>query len=63
MKFVLVNGGRPKPRSFCAICFKPVGESYLRELATGLYYYCDHNCYFAGNSKIAVPALQYQTRA
>jgi len=62
MRFVLVNGRRPKPHSFCAMCFEPIGESYLRELATGLYYYCDHNCYF-GNCKIPFPALQYQTRA
>jgi hypothetical protein len=44
MKFTLVNGRTPKPQSFCALCSSPIGESYLRELATGLAY-CDHDCY------------------
>ena len=56
MKFVLVNGRTPRPQSSCAVCCKPIGESYLRELATRLSY-CDHKCY-AGNCKVAAPALQ-----
>ena len=36
MKFVLVNGRTPRPQSFCAVCCKPIGESYLRELTTRL---------------------------
>jgi hypothetical protein len=40
MKFVLVNGRTPRPQSFCALCCEPIGESYLRELATRLSY-CD----------------------
>jgi hypothetical protein len=61
MKFILVNGRTPRPQSFCALCCEPIGESYLRELATGLSY-CDHNCYL-GNCKIEFPALQYHARA
>ena len=61
MKFVVVNGRTPSPQSFCAVCCDPIGESYLRELATGLSY-CDHSCYF-GNCKTAFPALQYHARA
>jgi hypothetical protein len=34
MRFVLVNGRTPPPQSFCAWCCEPIGESYLRELAT-----------------------------
>ena len=61
MKFVLVNGRTPNPQSYCALCCDPIEKSYLRELATGLSY-CDHNCYF-GDSKIAVPAVEYHVRA
>jgi hypothetical protein len=61
MKFVLVNGRTPNPQTFCALCCDAIGESYLRELATGLSY-CDHNCYL-GDIKLAVPALQYHARA
>jgi hypothetical protein len=61
MKFVLVNGRTPRPQTFCALCCEPIAGSYLREIATRLSY-CDHKCY-VGNSKVAVPALQYQARA
>ena len=36
MKFVLVNGRTPRPESFCALCCEPIGQGYLRELATRL---------------------------
>jgi hypothetical protein len=61
MKFVLVNGRTPRPQSFCALCCRPIGESYLRDLATRLSY-CDDNCY-SGSCRVAVPALQKQARA
>jgi hypothetical protein len=61
MKFVVVNGRTPRPQSFCALCCKPIGESYLRELTTRLSY-CDHKCY-AGRCKLPVPALQKHARA
>jgi hypothetical protein len=44
MKFVLVNGRTPTPRSFCALCCEPIGERYLREIATRLSY-CGPKCY------------------
>jgi hypothetical protein len=61
MKFVLVNGMSARPQSFCAQCCKPIGHSYLRDITTRLSY-CDHKCY-AGDRKVAVPALQFQARA
>ena len=61
MKFVLVNGRTPRLQSFCAVCRKPIGESYLRELTTRLSY-CDDNCY-ADNCKVAAPMLQKHARA
>jgi hypothetical protein len=56
MKFVLVNGRTPRPESFCALCCEPIGESYLRELTTRLFY-CDHKCYL-GHCKLAVSVLK-----
>jgi hypothetical protein len=44
MKFVLVNGRTPNPKSHCALCRDPIGETYVRELSTRLSY-CDHQCY------------------
>jgi hypothetical protein len=61
MKFVLVNGRTPRPQSSCAWCCEPIGESYVRELATRLSY-CDHKCYL-GHCKVAVRAPQQQARA
>jgi hypothetical protein len=51
MKFILVNGRTPRPQSFCALCCEPIGETYLREIATRLFY-CDHQCYL-GQRKLA----------
>ena len=56
MKFVLVNGRAPRPESFCALCCEPIGQGYLRELATRLSY-CDYRCYL-GHCKLPVSALQ-----
>ena len=44
MKFILVNGRSPCRNSFCALCGESIGNSYLRELGTQLYY-CDDSCY------------------
>jgi hypothetical protein len=61
MKFVLVNGRRPRPEAWCALCCEPIGESYVRELTTRLSY-CSHECYL-GHCKLAVSALAEQARA
>ena len=61
VKFVVVNGRTPRPPSFCALCCEPIGESYLREIATRLSY-CDHKCY-AGHLKLAGSALTEIVRA
>lgn len=61
MKFLLVNGRTPSPRSFCALCCEPIGESYLRELARRLSY-CDHQCY-AGHCIVTDRALKNYARA
>jgi hypothetical protein len=46
VRFILVNGRTPRPRSLCAMCNQPVGTNYLREFGTQLVY-CDQNCYAA----------------
>jgi hypothetical protein len=46
MRFILVNGRTPRPRSLCVMCVHPVGTTYLREVGTQLIY-CDHDCYAA----------------
>ena len=61
MKFIVVNGRTPRPQSFCALCCEPIGESYLREIATQLSY-CDHKCY-VDHSNVPILALQNHARA
>ncbi|MEA2983267.1 MAG: hypothetical protein QOF91_1435 [Alphaproteobacteria bacterium] len=61
MRFVFVNGRIPRLQSFCAMCCEPIGENYLRDVATRLTY-CDRNCYL-GRGKAILPALQYHARA
>ena len=46
MRFILVNGRTPHPRSLCVMCDRQVGTNYLRELGTHLIY-CDQDCYTA----------------
>jgi hypothetical protein len=61
MNFVLVNGRTPRPGSFCALCCEAIGETYLRELNTGLSY-CSYECYL-GHCKLAMSALKDRARA
>jgi hypothetical protein len=61
MKFVLVNGRRPRPETCCALCCEPIGESYLRELTSRLSY-CSYECY-RGHCKLAMTALTERARA
>jgi hypothetical protein len=56
MRFVLVNGRSPREESFCALCCEPIGEGYLRELATRLSY-CNYECHL-GHCKVALSALK-----
>ena len=56
MRFILVNGRTPFRQSVCALCGKPIGASYLREIATRLPY-CDPDCY-ADHCEGAVLALE-----
>jgi hypothetical protein len=51
MKFILVNGRTPRSLSSCVLCLEPIGETYLREIATRLPY-CDYQCY-RGQRKMA----------
>jgi hypothetical protein len=56
MKLVWVNGRTPRAQTFCALCSQPIGESYLRELATvHRFSYCDHICYLS-HCQPTVPA-------
>jgi hypothetical protein len=59
--FLLVNSRTPSPKSFCALCCEPIGESYLREVATRLCY-CDHQCY-ADHCDRADQALENYAKA
>ncbi len=61
MKYVLVNGRTPSPQALCSFCCEPIGERYLRELATHLSF-CDRQCY-AGHSAIAARAMQKRAKA
>jgi hypothetical protein len=61
MRFVLVNGRTPRPRSLCVMCVQPVGATYLREVGTQLIY-CDHDCY-ATHCESAVLLLDNQAAA
>jgi len=61
MRFVLVNGRTPCPQSFCALCCKPIGASYLREIETRISY-CDDNCY-AEHCEGAALAIENHAKA
>jgi hypothetical protein len=61
MRFVLVNGRSPCPQSFCALCCKPIGASYLREIETRISY-CDDKCY-AEHCEGAVLAIENHAKA
>jgi len=61
MRFILVNGRTPRPRSLCVMCDRPVGLNYLREVGTHLIY-CDHSCY-ASHCKSVVLLLENQAIA
>jgi hypothetical protein len=61
MEFVMVNGRTPRQPSFCALCCESIGESYLREIATRLFY-CGHGCYL-DHCKVPVLALENLARA
>jgi hypothetical protein len=61
MRFVLVNGRTPRGQSICALCCKPIGMGYLREIETRLPY-CDDKCY-AEHCVSAVLAIENRARA
>jgi hypothetical protein len=61
MRFILVTGRTPRAQSTCALCCKPIGASYLREIETRLSY-CDDKCY-AEHCVGAVLAIENQARA
>jgi len=61
VRFVLVNGRTPCPQSFCALCCKPIGASYLREFETRISY-CDDKCY-AEHCQGAVLATENHAKA
>ena len=61
MKFILVNGRTPTPPGFCALCCEPIGEKYLREIASHLSY-CDRECYVE-HCRVPAQARQNRRRA
>jgi hypothetical protein len=56
-----VNGRTPFRQSLCALCRKPIGASYLREIETRLPY-CDDQCYVE-HCQGAVLAIENHARA
>ena len=62
MKFVLVNGRKPRMQSHCAFCCEPLGEGYVRELTRRRLSYCDHKCY-CDHLNVAARRPQAQARA
>jgi hypothetical protein len=61
MKFIVVNGRTPRSQSLCSLCCEPIGESYLREVATRLPY-CSQHCY-VDHCGAPVMAFQHHARA
>lgn len=61
MRFVLVNFRSPCRQSFCAMCNRPIGASYLREVGTHLIY-CNHDCY-ADHCESAILLVESHARA
>jgi hypothetical protein len=61
MRFILVNGRKPKDTETCVFCPANIGESYVRDCATGLHY-CSHWCLeahiFASERAFTTPAIQ-----
>lgn len=58
MRFVLVNGRTPCPKTYCLFCCEPIHAGYLREISTRLPF-CDNDCYVLSSdsriSKIGQP--------
>jgi hypothetical protein len=61
MRFILVNGRTPCRQSSCALCAKPIGRTYVREIATRIPY-CDADCY-ADHCAGAILALENHATA
>ena len=61
MRFILVNGRSPRPRSVCVLCEQPIAAGYLRDVGTRLAY-CSQDCY-ADHCKSAIVLLETQSRA
>lgn len=61
MKFILVNGRTPRPPALCALCCERIGENYLRETTTRLFY-CDHKCY-VDHCKVPAKTLPNHAKA
>ena len=61
VRFILVNGRTRRQRSFCAMCDQPIGENYLREVGTRLFY-CDPDC-FTEHCESAIQLLESHARA
>ena len=61
MRFILVNGRTPCRQSACALCSRPIGAGYLREIGTRLRY-CDADCY-VDHCLDAIEALENHVRS
>ena len=61
MRYVLVNGRTPFGKFACAACGEAIGNRYLRDITTHLYY-CDQGCY-SDHCKNAAMNLEHRTKA
>jgi len=59
MRCILVNGAKLKADSYCCCCRKPIGDNYVREIATRRIYY-HRDCY---SSAVGAPLVSLQYRA
>jgi hypothetical protein len=59
-RFILVSGRTPHHIVHCTSCREPIGDGYVRDIASGLLY-CDYDCSNAGHSRIG--ALASRIRA
>jgi hypothetical protein len=51
MRFVLVNGERPRKKISCMLCREPFRAGYLREIGSGKAF-CDHDCYLRSFERV-----------
>jgi hypothetical protein len=63
MRCVIVNEAKLKAEAACAHCGKPIRDSYVREIGSGIIY-CDFRCYgIAAETSITAPGYRVPAQA